>query len=102
MIYTANLTAGELPVAVEYELTPGEAQTRDDPGYPAELSIVAVIAGGVRIELPDDVFCSSLLARWEGEILEEHDDNNEPDPDAGRDRQMDDRMLERECSFSLA
>jgi hypothetical protein len=86
----ARLLLGAVPVLVEYDHQEAEPQTRDHPGCPATVDILAVRIGAHEIDDPESVLSEWQLRRWEEQILEQIGDADE----AAR-ADADDRWLEQ-------
>ena len=69
MIHTALLSLGSTQAAVDYELLPGELETRDCPGTPDDISIIAVRLGEHVITDPDSVLADHVLDGWREQLL---------------------------------
>lgn len=83
-------------VLLEVEYERGEAQTWDDPGYPASVTLCSVFIGGIQV--CRDAFSDSQIAKWEQAGLDllgeaEADARDDDAAERARDRKLEEAEL---------
>lgn len=97
MLVSVALTEEEFEVAVTYSVTPGCAETRDDPGSDATAEVSAISIGGVEQPWLTKVFAENetLLAECLADWIDRCEIDRSAAEEYRAEQRRDDRMMER-------